>query len=1173
MAVPSWFEKDVYFNNKLQMMGEGWDSLQLKAAFDAAGYSTDAEGLYRHFLDYGNAEGVSASSWFDSSEYLYNKAADYYGRTNITGQNANSMLVAMNQAGMSPYEHFHQYWAESFASKGVFHNPSQSFDTAAYMNAKLAEMQKGDPAYTMEMLVKDFQDIGLDPIQHYEMYGKAEGLSVNAATLGNTYQLTTGDDEIQGTAGNDYINAKIGTLDDRDYIDGQAGHDTLYANIESGGANDVISPEIQNVETILFRVQQATGGTGSNLTKAYFDAENVYLADGQMLTLGSDNSRSSLTIEDVRHKSTETTVRFSNTDPGAVDFSVYFDAQHLAREDSQTTGTLYAQLIDTVGALPVADGGHADPLYDNPYTGFKFSLNGKEYTLNFGAYNHTTDESPSYDELVAQMQAAIDADSELSGLGLTVTKGDVFTAVVGIGDHKGETVQGNKIVISSDQGSLEGGNWIASNGLPPTNSTSATFSDDVQTTCPLIQTNVELDNVGRVQWDDASPCLPDDSIFGSEAGKLVIGSNAGRGGVERFDVVVDKGSWLSSLSSTNDTLRLVTVKNGAVNGDNDNGNLFIGTPLDVEALGNTGANPATDAELVHWMNVPRLLSTDGLTNVKVFDASEMNGKVNIGAQLTDTALDKYMADVDGLNTMYGNYAPSGDFRYYLGTNDDTLNMKVNAGIAADRDFKLDIQTNAGNDLVNFSFENLTGSRLLNQIALNNVSIDLGAGDDEVWFWGNGAVKVNDGAGDDKVYVGQNAHDQNAVFVFGANNEAETFIKAGPDGAQPLQNEVVATNATGLEITSATAGTVTVTVTFNGITSEVTLDVAAGQTGISVDDVNHAIIAAINEDPTLGALLVAKDGMGHSLLVESLVDGAFAGTDLSVNFAGTNVTIGANGVYANGANDSDLAVNGVEAVDSALDIVTQGAGGTPEVQALTAALDFGTGVATDAYTVVYSGKAYTFERGADETAMATAMQTELVADHTGLTVAGAKNADGTYTFTITGATAGGDISDDTVLVKGTPADVAGTDLGTTSMNTVDLTAGNDVIALNVNSSHTAFDTLVLNGAFGDDTVLGFQTAIDKIDATGLGLDGKVLDTTKVIDATNAHYGIDGITGLTAGKNIVVVQNADAAADEGSYWVFSVTSTDGTIDASDTVNLLGTLSTGEDNSIAIGDIIAA
>ena len=55
--------------------------------------------------------------------------------------------------------------------------------------------------------------------------------------------------------------------------------------------------------------------------------------------------------------------------------------------------------------------------------------------------------------------------------------------------------------------------------------------------------------------------------------------------------------------------------------------------------------------------------------------------------------------------------------------------------------------------------------------------------------------------------------------------------------------------------------------------------------------------------------------------------------------------------------------------------------------------------------------------------------------------------------------------------------------------------------------------------------------------------------------------------------MVVQNADAAADDGNYWVFSVTSADGTIDAGDTVNLLGTLSTGEDNSIALGDIIAA
>lgn len=1182
MAVPSWFEKDAYFNNKLQMMGEGWDSLRLKVAFDAAGYSTDAEGLYRHFLDYGNAEGVSGSSWFDNSEYLYNKAADYYGRTNITDQNANSMLVAMNQAGMSPYEHFHLYWAESFASKGVFHNPSQSFDTAAYMDAKLAEMQKDDPAYTMEMLVKDFQDAGLDPVQHYEMYGKAEGLSVSSAVLGNTYQLTTGDDEIQGTAGNDYINAKVGTLDDRDYIDGQAGHDTLYANLKSGDGQDVISPDIQNVETILFRAQTATDGVGNNLTNSYFDAGNVFLAAGQMLTLGSDNSRASLEIEDVRHNSNETTVRFSNTDPGNVDFSVYFDAQHLVREDSQTTGTLYAQLIDTVGALPVADGGHADPLYDNPYTGFKFSLNGKEYTLNFGAYNHTTDESPSYDELVAQMQAAIDADSELSGLGLTVAKGDVFTAVVGIGDHKGETVQGNKIVISSNQGSLEGGNWIASNGLPPTNSTSATFSDDVQTTCPLIQTNVELDNVGRVQWADASPCLPDDSIFGSEAGDLVIGSNAGRGGVERFDVVVDKGSWLSSLSSTNDALRLITVKNGAVNGAGDDGNLFIGTPLDVEALGNTGANPATDAELAHWMNVPRLLSTDGLTNVKVFDASEMNGKVNIGAQLTDTALDKYMADVDGLNTMYSNYAPSGDFRYYLGTNDDTLNMKVNAGIAADRDFNLDIQTNDGDDLVNFSFENLTGSRLLNQIALNNVSINLGAGNDEVWFWGNGAVKVNDGAGDDKVYVGQNADDQNAVFVFGANNAAETFILAGPDGAQPLKNEVVSTGEPAVVLSNAQAGDyVDVTVTFKGIASTVRLNVNANQAFIDMDMANKAIIEAINEDPALGALLVAKDGMGNSLLVESLVDGAFAGADLKVEFSkgGTGTTTVADGVYTAAGTNSDLALGGVTALDSALDVTAEGDAGAIESQDLTAKIDFIGGGATDDYTVVYDGIAYTFERGADASAMAANMQTAIrTGSYSAATVASVVNADGSVTFTI-GAGANGAISNDTVLVKGEPADVDGSDLGTTSMNTVELTAGDDVIALNVNSAHNAFDTLVLTGAHGDDTVLGFESTIDKIDVSALttGVNSGV--GTAVVGAGSAALTVAealasiNSLGFVANENGVALVLNSTSGDANTYTVFQVNN-DGTgTVAANEVSVLGTLTVGEGSTIVTGDLIAA
>lgn len=1176
MAVPSWFEKDVYFNNKLAQMGEGWDALGLMKAFQDAGFNpNDADSLFRHFQQFGNAEGVSPNSFFNDGQYLYAKAADYYGNANVTAQQAQSMLLAMNQVGMSPWQHYDQFWAENYASKGTFNNPSISFDVQKYMDDKLAKMQADDPSYTMDMLVKAFQDAGLNPIEHYMAFGQAEGLhpsAVGAGATGETYQLTSEDDEIYGTATNDYFNAKEGTLQSNDYIDGGAGNDTLYANINAGGTS-VISPEIRNVETILFRAQQAGGGTGNNLTNAYFDAENVHLADGQMLTIGSDNSRASLKIEDVRHNSTETTVRFSNTDPGAVNLEVYFDPQHLTSEGASTTGYLSLQMIDATDALT-----NNQPLAKSSYTGFSFMLNGVQHTVYFNAdhsvFTTTTEGLAAYQELADAISNAIAADESLSALGLNVQLGDVFTKYDG---NTGNTVKGQTITLSSSQGSLDGVGWTQDQMADPTNSMSASMANQSATTCPLIQTNVELDNVGRVQWDDASACLPDDSVYGSQAGELVIGSMPGRGGVERFDVVVDKGSWLSSLSSTNETLRMVTVKNGAVNGDNDKGNLFIGQSLLAD-----GNNDPSSSDLLHWMNAPRLLSTDGLTDVKVFDASEMVGKVNIGAQLTENALAKYMADVDGLNTMYSNYAPSGDFRYYLGSNDDTLNMKVNAGIAADRDFKLDIQTNAGNDLVNFSFEGLTGNRLVNQIALNNVSIDLGAGNDELWFWGNGAVNVNDGDGADKVYVGQNI-DQNAVFVFGANSATDTFIKAGPDGAQPLGNEVVSTNQPALTLTGATADSyVTVTVTFNGISSEVTLQLKDGQTVIDMDTANHAIIEAINNDPTLSALLVAKDGMGNSLLVESLVDGKFAAADLSVKFVGdatSHVTVG-NGVYTATGTNSDLALGGAEALNSSLQVTTEGGTGTPEVQVLTAAVDFTTGAATDTYTVVYNGDTFTFQRGADATAMAAAMQTILDATHTGMTVTSAVNPDGTTSFTINGLPAGVDVSDDTVLVKGTPTTVTGSDTGTTSMNTVDLTLGNDVISLNVGSAHNAFDTLVLTGAHGDDTVLGFQTTIDKIDVSALVSGGNHSGVgvavsgagTAALTVAEALASINGLT-FAANENGVALVLNNTSGDAHTYTVFQVNN-DGTaqVEAGE-VQILGTLTVGTDGTIVTGDLVTA
>ena len=1081
MAVPNWFDYKAYFNNKLAAMGNGWDALNLKAAFEAAGYAYDAGGMYQHFMDFGNAEGVSPNSWFNAGEYLYNKAAQYYNTSSVTPNHVTSMAKAMEGAGMSPWDHFHTYWAEYYATRGEFLNPSAGFDVAKYMNDKLAMMQKADPAYTMDDLVKAFTDADLDPVQHYEAFGKDEGLTISGSA-GTGATVAVGSDPVWGTNANDYFTAKPGVLSDDTYIDGLGGTDTLYADIKVNG--DTISPEIRNVETVLFRAQKADGASVGNLTDAEIDAEHI----SGMKVLGSENSRDTLKVEDVRIDSTDLTVRFGSSDPGDVGFEVYFDQQHLKAEKSQTSGTLTAKLIDTVGALPTTEpGGHDNPLWDNPFTAMSFTLNGKEYTLNFGEYNHTTTgtDLPSYEGLVKQMQAAIDADPALSGLGLKVSTGKPFDAVVSIGPNSGQTVTGGvEILITTDQGELEGNNWIAAKGLPATNSTAATFVDTAVTTCPLIQTNVELDNVGRVQWDDASPCLPDNSIYGSQAGDLVIGSMAGRGGVERFDVTVDKGSWLSSMSSTNNALRMVTVKNGAIDGANDEGNLFIGDPVQ---------DPSdTSLELAHWMDAPRLLSTGGLTDVKYFDASAMTGKVNIGAQLTEAAYDKYLKDVDGVDSMAQGYAPNGPFRYLLGSNDDTLNMTVAGNAAADIDFKMDIKAGAGDDLVNFSFNfphNFAANQLKNQMALKNVSVNLGAGDDTFHFWGNGAMDVSDGAGNDALYVGQNASTNNAVWVFNvedATQANQTGIFIGPDGAQSLENNLLG-GKTSFTYTGAGTGAdrsfLEAEVTFKGIKATATLELKPGDGQLSHTDINHLLIKAINEDATLSKLLLAKDGAGSSLLVEALYNGKMENNDLKFEFS----AVKQDGTTAGGVT-----------LDAAL---------------------------SPAYTMAPVGA---------------------TSGHGG--------------FASNGVTAG--------LFKG---DNTGTD----SATTIHMGLGNDVIALNATDGK---DTLVLNGAFGDDVVMNFTTGgHDKIDATAgnyandpAGHTFTAL-TAKGIKGNDSSYGLlDGatITLQATGKTLLVVENT-ATTDVNDYWFFEVTSKDTTLDKDDTITLLGTITTGTD-VIAAGDI---
>lgn len=1184
MATPAFFDYETYMTNKLAQVqnadpAAGWTMTKLMDSFAQNGF-VGADGAYAHFVQFGAAEEIAPNADFNANEYYAAKAAQFYGvePKAVTEFQIANVKQIITSNGMNAWTHYQQFGS----AEGV--NPSNAFDADAYLAAKAVAMGDG---WTAEKVAEAIKGNGMTVLEHYLQYaGTGENEVAKGATYpvpddqkvpssvtSTTYDLTVGQDSLSGTIGNDTFNAFIfdnqNTLQSGDRIDGGAGHDVLNADLGTS-ALFAATPEIKNVEVIKFRAQANAADNGSNNVAndaaARIDAERIQAGDDGKLQLWSQDSRADLVIEDVRVNSNNVTIGMGNTDSGDVDMTVYFNDQYLKSEDATTTGTLSLQLIDTVGALTEAQGGHADPLYDNPYTGFKFTLDGKEYTVDFKAYNHNTDETPTYAELAAQIQAAINADATLSKLGLTVTLDGTFDAVVGIGDHKGTTVTGEKIVVTSSNGALSGGTWLASNGLPETNSTSATMSSDQVNSCPLIKTNVALDNVGQVQWDDAhAACLPDESVFGSQAGDLVIGGMGTRGGVERFDVTVERGSWLSSMSSTNNTLRMVTVKNGDTGNDgvdagNGMGQLFIGDTLQE---GNA---------MTAWQDAPRLLSTDGLTDVKTFDASAMGGTVNIGAQITSASYDKYLKDVDGVEDK-NNSATNGDFSYKTGTGNDTVNMAVDGRVAGDNDFRLNIETNAGNDLVNFSFNGFTANQLANQMALNNVSIATGAGDDIVKFWGDGAVKVDGGAGNDAIYVGQNGADHNAVWVMNSNADHWAIYSDPMKGVQSLNNDVLSTAAS-FAYTGATAGeSLQVTVSFKGITVTANIGTMNAATGsFTAEQVNAAIISAINNDATLSKLLAATDGAGHSLLVESLIDGKMDAGDLTFNFAAVKAdgTVGTNPTTttldtAYGAASNHFAVYGQE-VASASNI-SEG-GSANEVQHLV--LDGSTAIAMgDTFSITIDGKVYTTEALAGDGVDALVTALNVAKDSDGATLSGVTIAkDGSNIKLTWGDTT--DHQNGTTLFKSGEhsGEATGTDIGTTSHNTVIGGEGNDVLVLGAGANNV--DHVVLSGNFGNDTVMNFATTVDKFDVSAYNAQAAIVGTavSNLNSVTEYNSTTLGSQSVVAGTNIIFIENDSTD----TFYVFKIDSADAIFDVNDSVSLLGTVTTA-DGTIVTGDIIHA
>ncbi|NRF66804.1 hypothetical protein HLB44_07400 [Aquincola sp. S2] len=604
-------------------------------------------------------------------------------------------------------------------------------------------------------------------------YAQTAGTIDRPFNAGASLGMTMGQDFLSGTPGNDVIQARIfnnsNSWQSGDWTDGGAGNDRIEADMGSSAVFSV-TPETTGVEQIAVRAQSHQTDSGdnnvSNFSRVQIDAERIVGAT----RFESNNSRADLIFEDVRilpsQITKDITIAMVETDPGHVDYAVYFDQYSLKNQVSNTS-SINLQIMDTVAAAA----GLA-PLLNSNYGAFTFTvtIGGVARTVTLGS--QAIQDAQTYAQLAAAFQTALNAEF---GAGVaTATVGDNFTVV----DPASRiAVTGQNIVLTTNTlatfSTPAGSGWLADGVAPPASNFYTNFFTGTTASASLVTSTVILDDVGR----------------GSTGGELVIGglsvgTTSSSLGVQRFEIEVRDNSKLESINSTNNTLREVTIVNGVTTSSS---HAYVPTVQDAGNLtvnGNAGANGAnvsgssgrvpvstiTDAATApgnnaingvqSTTNVLAPITTFGFSDVRLIDASTMRGKFEFTAQVTASSLAKYL----NLKDIQSN--PAGDniaFTYNGGTNDDTMWVRLDTGFAASRntimvgreDFTFTANGGTGNDWINVALTPTPGGDqawYTNQKLNKNLTINGDAGDDVIRKPGAGDFIINGGTGLDTVYA-------------------------------------------------------------------------------------------------------------------------------------------------------------------------------------------------------------------------------------------------------------------------------------------------------------------------------------------------------------------------------------------------------------------------------------
>lgn len=178
-----------------------------------------------------------AASWFDESFFLVTKAAALNAIT-YDGKdwNAETTKQAILAAGMTPEENYVRY---SAFEQGI--DANRNFNTAQYYADKAAQLNgivyEGKTDWTAAQVSSAFQGAGLDPVTHYVLCGKSEGLAPKRSSCPDATTLTSADAVIGSlTAGYLTWNSIPGT--------------TVYYKFMTNINDDVMGADIRNFSTM-----------------------------------------------------------------------------------------------------------------------------------------------------------------------------------------------------------------------------------------------------------------------------------------------------------------------------------------------------------------------------------------------------------------------------------------------------------------------------------------------------------------------------------------------------------------------------------------------------------------------------------------------------------------------------------------------------------------------------------------------------------------------------------------------------------------------------------------------------------------------------------------------------------------------------------------------------------